>query len=117
MYEHTSTPDDSFRACSIHIKFHEALTTFATLKKLLSVSSGIRERRGGEPDTAVRDVEDVVEPLQERHAVDEVQAFAAEAAEVVHDQVDKVGRAADQRVELLVRPVSFCRARRYKTRV
>ena len=49
-----------------------------------SVGEGCRR----EADAAVRDVEHVVEPLKERHAVDEVETLAAEAADVVHDEED-----------------------------
>lgn len=48
----------------------------------------VSELRGREADAAVGDIEHVVEALQERHAVDEVQALAADAPQVVHDEVD-----------------------------
>ena len=51
-------------------------------------------------DTAVRDVKDVVETLQERHAINEVEAFAAQATKVVHDEVDGVSLPADSSVKL-----------------
>ena len=41
-----------------------------------------------EADAAICDVEHVVEPLEEGHAVDEVETLAAEAADVVHDEED-----------------------------
>lgn len=53
-----------------------------------------------EANTAVCDVEDVVETLEERHAVDEVEAFTAQTAQVVHDEVHRVGLSADCSVEL-----------------
>ena len=54
----------------------------------------------GEANTAVRVVPHVVEPLEERHAVDEVHIRDTDVAEVVHDQVDAVRVAANVRVEL-----------------
>ncbi len=66
------------------------------------VCRSICERRGREADAAVRDVEDVVEPLEEGHAVDEVEALAAEAPDVVHNEEDRVGVATDRRIHLKV---------------
>ena len=70
-----------------------------TLHPSLVRSRG-RERSRREADTAVRAVEDGVEALQERQAVDEVEALARVRAEVGDDQVDAVLVAADGRVEL-----------------
>ena len=64
------------------------------------VSGRVRELRGGEADLAVRDVEHVVEPLEEGEAVDEVQALAAVRAEVARDEVDGAVIAANGSVEL-----------------
>ena len=64
------------------------------------VGGCVRELRGGEADLAVRDVEHVVEPLEEGEAVDEVQALAAVRAEVDRDEVDGAIVAADGSVEL-----------------
>ncbi len=65
-----------------------------------SVGGGIRERRGRESDTRVGGVVNVVEPLEERVAVDEVEALARVRAEVRRDEVDAAGAAADSAVEL-----------------
>ena len=73
-------------------------TVHRTAKLLVRRSVG--EGRGREADAAVRDVEHVVEPLEERHAVDEVEPFPADAADVVHDQEHRVRVTADRRVEL-----------------
>ena len=64
-----------------------------------SVGGGVREGRRREADLGVRDVEDVVEPLQERVAVDEVEALTRVAAKVADDEVHVAGGAADKRVE------------------
>ena len=66
----------------------------------LLVCGSVGEGRSREADAAVRDVEHVVEPLEERHAVDEVEPFPADAADVVHDQEHRVRVPADRRVQL-----------------
>ena len=53
-----------------------------------------------EADGLVPRVVDVVEPLEPRVPVDEVEALAARRAQVAHDQVEPVGGAPDGRVEL-----------------
>ena len=73
-------------------------TVHRTAKLLVRGSVG--EGRGREADATVRDVKHVVEPLEERHAVDEVEPFAADAPDVVHDQEHRVCVPADRRVQL-----------------
>ena len=58
------------------------------------------EPRGREADAGVSGVVDVVEPLEERVAVDEVEALARVRAEVGGDEVDGVGVATKRSVEL-----------------
>lgn len=62
-----------------------------------------RELGRSEANLAVGDVEDIVETLEECHAIDEVEAGPARHPEVVHDEIYEVRRAADGRVELLRR--------------
>jgi len=57
------------------------------------------EWSSGEAHLAVLSVEDGVKPLEERAAVDEVQAAAGGTADVVDDELHVAGRAADERVE------------------
>ena len=61
-----------------------------------------RERVLGEreADRLVRHVVDMVEPLEPRVAVDEVEPLAARRAQVRDDEVDAVGVTADRCVEL-----------------
>ncbi len=65
---------------------------------LIRRSISVVRRR--EPDAVVRNVVYLVEPLEERHAIDEVEALAAVATQVGHDEVDIVWRASERRVEL-----------------
>ncbi len=65
-----------------------------------SVRFRVRELCGGEANLAVRRVEHVVEPLEERHAVDKVESFAAIGSKVPYDEEDRVGVAANRSVEL-----------------
>ena len=58
---------------------------------------------GREADGLVPGVVDVVEALEPRVPVDEVEALAARRAQVAHGQVDPVGGAPDVRVELPAR--------------
>ena len=64
------------------------------------VGRGVRELRSREANLRVGDVVDVVEPLEERVAVDEVEALARVRAEVGGDEVDGVGVATNRSVEL-----------------
>ena len=64
----------------------------------MSIDNVIRPRRVRQPGSAASHVIDHVEPLEERHAVDEVEATAAYVPEVVHDEVDRVLDAADRQV-------------------
>ena len=57
----------------------------------------LRRRKANPPAPAV---EDVVEALQERHPVDEVDPAAPDRANVIHDEVDAVRGAADGGVKL-----------------
>ena len=68
----------------------------------LLVRHSISILRRREPDTVVRDVIYLVEPLEEGHAVDEGEALVAVYPEVAHDEVDVVRRASDNPVELKV---------------
>ena len=65
----------------------------------MSIDNVIRPRRVRQPGSAASHVVDHVEPLEERHAVDEVQAAASYVPEVVHDEVDRARAAADRGVE------------------
>ena len=65
---------------------------------LVRQSVSILRRR--EPDTVVRDVIYLVEPLEEGHAVDEVQAEPRRGPEVVNDEIDSTRVAADRFIEL-----------------
>ena len=67
---------------------------------LCSVDGRVSELGGRKADLAVLGIENIIEPLQEDHAVDEVESFATRRAEVGSDEVDEVGRAADGGVEL-----------------
>ena len=60
----------------------------------------MREQRVREPDAAVRDVEHVVEPLEERHAIDEVEAFPTRGANVANDEVDAARTASNKGVQV-----------------
>ena len=64
------------------------------------VGRGIRELRRREANLRVGDVVHVVEPLEERVAVNEVEALARVRAEVGGDEVDGVGIATNRSVEL-----------------
>ena len=55
-----------------------------------------RELGRREADLAILDVPHVVEALEEGHAVDEVEALAAQAPDVVHDQEHRVRVAPDR---------------------
>ena len=71
---------------------------------LFQTSVGIRVSKGrlskaGSIDTAIVYV---VEPLEESHAVDEVEASTAEGSKVAHNKVDGIGFTADRTVELSV---------------
>ena len=81
-----------------------------------SVGGGIGEGRGREADLGVGDVVNVVEPFEERVAVDEVEALARVRAEVGRDEVDAVGIAADRSVELEDGRVSQRRQDRLRAR-
>ena len=70
-----------------------------------SVGGGVREGRRREADLGVRDVEDVVEPLQERVAVDEVEALARARPEVRSDEIYAVRVATNRNVQLEDRPM------------
>ena len=74
-------------------------TWFCVSSNRDSVRRRSRELSGGEADAAVRTVEHGVEAFEERHAVDEVEAFAAGSAKVADDKVHAVGVAADRGVE------------------
>ena len=65
-----------------------------------SVGGGIGEGRGREADLSVGDVVNIVEPLEERVSVDEVETLARVRPEVGCDEVDAVGIAANCSVEL-----------------
>ncbi len=67
---------------------------------IYSVGGGVSERRGGEADTGVGDVVNVIEPLEERVSIDEVEALARIRAEVRRDEIDAVGIAANLSVQL-----------------
>lgn len=60
----------------------------------------MRELGFGEADAVVPGVEHVVESLEERHAVDEVEARARRGTDVVDDEVDVAWRAANRGVQL-----------------
>ena len=64
------------------------------------IGRGVRELRSREANLRVGDVVDVVEPLEERVAVDEVKALARVRAEVGGDEVDGGGVATNRSVEL-----------------
>lgn len=68
--------------------------------QVLLIDHGICEGRGGEAYTTVGDVENVVEPLQERHAINEVQPLTAQATDIVNDEEDLVWVSADCRIQL-----------------
>ena len=70
------------------------------MTKTSSVRLRVRELCGGEADLVVPRVEHVVESLEERHAVDKVEPFAAVGSEVAHDEEDRVGVPTNRRVEL-----------------
>ena len=57
-------------------------------------------RRLRQPSARVPDIVDHVEPLEEGHAVDEVQAEPRRGPEVVNDEIDSTRDAADRCVEL-----------------
>ena len=63
------------------------------------VGGGICVAGRGETDAGVRGVEDAVEALDERLAVDKVKTLSRRRAEVVHDRVDRAAGAADVSVE------------------
>ena len=65
-----------------------------------SVSGGMSERRSGEANARVGRVVNVVEPLEERVSVDEIEALARGRAEVRRHEIDAVRIAANRRVEL-----------------
>ena len=65
-----------------------------------SVGRSVREGRSRESDAGVSRVVDIVEPLEERITVDEVEAFARIRAEIGGDEVDAVRAAANSSVEL-----------------
>ena len=71
-----------------------------------SVGSGMGEVRGRKADVGVGRVIDVVEPLEEGVAIDEVEAFARGRAEVRRHEIDALRVAADQSVQLYEAPVS-----------
>ena len=54
-------------------------------------------------------VEDVVESLEERHAIDEVESFAAVGPQVADDEVHELASAPDRSVELS-KELSRCRS-------
>lgn len=58
-----------------------------------------REGSIGDADSAVRGVENGVEALEPRLAVDEVEALTARSADVADDEVDAVRVSADRGVE------------------
>ena len=60
----------------------------------------MRKRRVRKADTTIRAIEDVVEPLKERHAVNEVESRTARSTDVADDEVDRVVRTAEGRIEL-----------------
>ena len=64
----------------------------------MSIDNVIRPMCVRQSGPAASHVVDHVEPLEERHAVDEVQATASYVPEVVHDEVDRVLDAADRQV-------------------
>lgn len=65
------------------------------------VRGRVRELGRRKADLAVCDVEDVVESLEECHAVDKIEAGAARHPKVAHDEIHEVRRAANGRVELI----------------
>ena len=67
------------------------------------VCRGIRELRRREANLRVGDVVDVVEPLEERVAVDKVEALARGRAERVDDEIHAVRVPADRGVERALR--------------
>ena len=71
-----------------------------------------RELGGGKAEAAVGGVKDGVEALQERLAVDEVEALARVAAEVADDEVYIPRAAADERVEGALQRAVSVRLRR-----
>ena len=62
----------------------------------IRVSKG-RLSKAGSIDTAIVYV---VEPLEESHAVDEVESASRVTADVVHDKENVVSRTANERVQL-----------------
>ena len=58
------------------------------------------EQRGGETDTGITGVVDVVEPLDERVAVDEIEALARAPTHVGSNEVDAVCVPADRGIQL-----------------
>ena len=64
---------------------------------LVGLSVGVLRR--SEPDLVLAAVVDGVEALEERVAVDEVEALAGRGADVGDDEVDGVVRAADGAVQ------------------
>ena len=77
--------------------------------KAFSVGFGVSELSRGESDLVVSRVEDVVESLEERHAVDEVESFATVGAQVADDEVHELVSAPDRGVELS-KELSRCRS-------
>ena len=81
-----------------------------------SVGGGVGEGRGREADLSVGDVVNIVEPLEERVSVDEVETLARVRSEVGCDEVDAVGIAANRSVELEDGRVSQRRQDRLRAR-
>ena len=65
-----------------------------------SVAGGVGEGRSREADLGVGDVVDVVEPLEERHAVDEVESASRVTADVVHDKENVISCTANELIQL-----------------
>ena len=73
------------------------------------VAGGVCVGGRREADLRVGGIEDGVESLEERVAVDEVEALAGVAADVADDEVDVVRRAADRAVQRTRPDLGVCR--------
>ena len=64
-----------------------------------SIGCGRGERRRGKANATVSSIEDGIEPLKERVAVDKVEARSGGRTDVVDDEVDIARSPANQRIQ------------------
>lgn len=57
------------------------------------------ERSGGEPNTAVRGVENGVETLKESKAIYEIKALATGCTDITNDKINVIGSSSDGGIE------------------